>query len=93
MEEECLSNSLNSSPMNILEETKGIIAEILKLPVEQLDIEAEMTDVEGWDSLRNVMILSQLEEHFDIMFPPDDIFDLTSVKAFAEEIEKIKETD
>ena len=79
--------------MNILEETKVIIASILKLPVEQLDIEAEMTDVEGWDSLRNVMILSQLEEHFDIMFPPDDIFDLTSVKAFAEEIEKIKETD
>lgn len=79
--------------MNILEETKGIIAAILKLPVEQLDIEAEMTDVEGWDSLRNVMILSQLEEHFDIMFPPDDIFGLTSVKAFAEEIEKIKETD
>lgn len=78
--------------MNILEETKVIIASILKQPVEQLDIEAEMTDIEGWDSLRNVMILSQLEEHFDIMFPPDDIFDLTSVKAFAEEIEKIKQT-
>ena len=79
--------------MNILEETKEIIAEILKLPVEQIDVEAEMTDIEGWDSLRNVMILSKIEEHFDIMFPPDDIFDLTSVKAFAEEIEKIKETD
>lgn len=79
--------------MEYLEETKEIIAEILKLPVEQLDVEAEMTDIEGWDSLRNVMILSQLEEHFDIMFPPDDIFDLTSVKAFAEEIEKIKESD
>jgi len=79
--------------MTILEETKEIIASILKMPVEQLDVEAEMTDIEGWDSLRNVMILSQLEEHFDIMFPPDDIFDLTSVKAFAEEIEKIKETD
>ncbi len=79
--------------MNIQSETKEIIAAILKMPVEQLDIEAEMTDVEGWDSLRNVMILSQLEEHFDIMFPPDDIFDLTSVKAFVEEIQKIKETD
>ena len=76
--------------MSILLETKEIIASILNLPVEQLDVEAEMTDIEGWDSLRNVMILSQLEEHFDIMFPPDDIFDLTSVKAFAEEIEKIK---
>ncbi|MBR5039053.1 MAG: acyl carrier protein [Prevotella sp.] len=76
--------------MSILLETKEIIASILNLPVEQLDVEAEMTDIEGWDSLRNVMILSQLEEHFDIMFPPDDIFDLTSIKAFAEEIEKIK---
>lgn len=79
--------------MNVLFETKEIIASVLKLPLERLDVEAEMTDVEGWDSLRNVMILSQLEEHFDILFPPDDIFDLTSVKAFAEEIEKIKQTD
>ena len=76
--------------LSILLETKEIIASILNLPIDQLDDEADMTDVEGWDSLRNVMILSQLEEHFDIMFPPDDIFDLISVKAFAEEIEKIK---
>lgn len=76
--------------MDILYETKEIVASVLNMPVEQLDTEADMTDIEGWDSLRNVMILSQLEEHFDIMFPPDDIFDLTSVRAFAEEIEKIK---
>jgi acyl carrier protein len=77
--------------MKYLEDTKQIIASILNLPINRLDVEADMTDIEGWDSLRNVMILSRLEEHFDIMFPPDDIFDLTSVKAFAEEIEKIKE--
>lgn len=76
--------------MSILEETKSIIASILNYPIEELDEEAEMTDIEGWDSLRNVMILSQLKEHFDIMFPPEDLFDLTSVRAFAEEIEKIK---
>lgn len=76
--------------MSYIDEVKEIIANVLKMHVEQLNIDAEMTDIEGWDSLRNVMILSQLEEHFDIMFPPDDIFDLTSIKAFAEEIEKIK---
>lgn len=76
--------------MSYIDEVKDIIASILKMPVEQLDVDAEMTEIEGWDSLRNVMILSQLEEHFNIMFPPDDIFDLTSVRAFAEEIEKIK---
>ena len=75
--------------MNILSETKEIIASVLNLSVEQLDIEAEMSDIEEWNSLRNVMILSRLEEHFDVTFPSDDIYGLTSVMAFAEEIERI----
>lgn len=75
--------------MNILSDTKAIIAAVLKIPVEQLAIDAEMTDIAGWDSLRNVMILARLEEHFDIVFPSDDIYDLTSVQAFVDEITKL----
>ena len=75
--------------MNILSDTKDIIASVLKIPVEQLDVNAEMTDIAGWDSLRNVMILARLEEHFDVVFPSDDIFDLISVKAFVDEITKL----
>lgn len=75
--------------MNILSETKDIIASVLKIPIEQLDVNAEMTDIAGWDSLRNVMILARLEEHFDIVFPSDDIYDLTSVRAFVDEITKL----
>ena len=75
--------------MNILSETKDIIASVLKIPVEQLDVNAEMTDIAGWDSLRNVMILARLEEHFDVVFPSDDIYDLISVRAFVDEITKL----
>ena len=75
--------------MNILSETKDIIASVLKISVEQLDVNAEMTDIAGWDSLRNVMILARLEEHFDVVFPSDDIYDLTSVRAFVDEITKL----
>lgn len=75
--------------MNILIETKEIIATVLRIPVEQLDVNAEMTDIAGWDSLRNVMILARLEEHFDVVFPSDDIYDLTSVRAFVDEITKL----
>ena len=60
------------------------------MPVETLDPNAEMTEVDGWDSMRNIMILSAMEEHYDLMFPEDDVFDLTSVAAIAEEIEKLK---
>ena len=82
-------SQLNNSYMNILSETKDIIASVLKIPVEQLDVNAEMTDIAGWNSLRNVMILARLEEHFDIVFPSDDIYDLTSVRAFVDEITKL----
>ena len=75
--------------MNILSDTKVIIASVLKISVEQLDVNAEMTDIAGWDSLRNVMILARLEEHFDVVFPSDDIYDLISVRAFVEEITKL----
>lgn len=75
--------------MNVLSDTKDIIASILKIPVDQLDVNAEMTDIAGWDSLRNVMILARLEDHFDIVFPSDDIYDLASVQAFVDEITKL----
>ena len=75
--------------MNILSDTRDIIASVLKMPAEQLDMEAEMTDIAGWDSLRNVLILARLEEHFDIVFPSDDIYELTSVRAYVDEITKL----
>ena len=37
------------------------------------------------------MILSAVEDTFGIMIPEDDIFELTSVRAIAEEVEKVKE--
>lgn len=76
--------------MELKEEVRKIIADILGISAENLPCEAEMEDVEGWDSMRNVMVLSALEDKYDIMFPEDDVFDLVSVNAFAEEIAKLK---
>ena len=76
--------------MNYEKEVKRIVANCLEMPVDSFDSGADMSEISEWDSMRNVMILSQLEDYFDIVFPEDDIFDLTSVRALAEEIEKIK---
>ncbi len=76
--------------MKIFDQVKELIANVLAIPTESLDANADMNDVEGWDSMRNIQILQTLEEHFDIMFPEDDIFDLTSVSALAKEVEKLK---
>lgn len=67
-----------------------IVAACLELPVTEITTDTEMDDVEAWDSMRNVMILSRLEDEFDVMIPEDDIFDLVTVGAIVEEIEKTK---
>ena len=76
--------------MEIKEKVFEIVAECLEKNVSDLTMDTDMDDVEKWDSMRNVMILSRLEEEFDIMIPEDDIFDLVTVGAIVEEIEKIK---
>lgn len=76
--------------MKYLAEVKTIIAKILNLPEESLNAETDMSEIAEWDSMSNIRILSTLEEHYDILFPEDDVFDLTSVSALAEEIEKLK---
>lgn len=73
--------------MELQQEVIELIAGVLNKPV---DASTEMGTIQEWDSIRNVMILSALEEHFSILFPEDDIFDLTSVKAITEEIAKLK---
>ena len=73
--------------MELQQEIIDLISGILNKTV---DASTEMGKIQEWDSIRNVMILSALEEHFDILFPEDDIFDLTSVKAITEEIAKLK---
>ncbi len=75
--------------MDYLTEIRKIIANILNIPPSSLDPDAEMSDVDGWDSMRNIQILSTLEDCYGLMFPDEDIFDLTSVRAFAREIEKL----
>ena len=37
-----------------------------------------------------MLFRSRLEDEFDIMIPEDDIFDLVTIGAIVEEIEKIK---
>lgn len=76
--------------MEIKEQILDIIAECLEINKEQIDCDTELADINGFDSMRNVMILSQIEEAFDVMIPEDDIFDLTSVNEWVEEIKKLK---
>ena len=46
-------------------------------------------DIEQWDSMGNMAIIAAIEAQMGIEFPIDDLFELNSVKALIDEIEKI----
>lgn len=76
--------------MEIKEQVKKIVAECLQLDAATLDCDMELFDMDGYDSMRSVMILSKIEDTFDVLVPEDDIFDITTINEWVAEIEKIK---
>lgn len=77
--------------MTIKDQIKQIVAKSLEMDVNTLDCDMELFEMEGYDSMRSVMILSKIEDTFDVMVPEDDIFDITTINEWVAEIEKIKE--
>lgn len=77
--------------MSILEKVRGIVAECMDMDIHSLDDNAELFEMEGFDSMRSVMILAKIEDEFGIMIPEDDIFDLATINEWAAEVYKIKE--
>lgn len=72
------------------EKVKEIIAEALHVEKEVLTDELSIGGIPEWDSVGNLTIISALEEGLGVEIPLDDLFDLTSIKALIEEIEKLK---
>ena len=76
--------------MDIKEQIVEIVAEILEMDSTLIDSEQDLYEMEGFDSMRNVMILDRIEETFEVMIPEDDIFDITNINEWVEEIIKLK---
>jgi acyl carrier protein len=76
--------------MDIKSQIKQIIADSLEVDVNSLDCDMEISEMDGFDSMRNVLILSNIEDTFDVIIPEDDIFDITTINEWVSEIEKLK---
>ena len=65
-----------------------IIADILKIPNEQVTEELAIGDVPEWDSVANIRLLQKLEEVFDIEIDALDALDAEDVFDFVNLIKK-----
>ena len=61
------------------QEITHAICKSLKLP--KLDAAARMGGVRGWDSLRHVRLMLDLEKAFQVKIPVEEFGELTSVES------------
>ena len=67
--------------MSERDEIRRIVAEILELPLTELDDGASFTEVYFADSLERYRIVLALETFFDLHFPPEALDKIQSVES------------
>lgn len=59
--------------MNNLKKYKNIFVEIFDVDEAALDDHFTFKEVDSWDSMTHLSLISELEDAFDVMFETDDI--------------------
>ena len=71
---------------DVLAPLNGIFSEALKTPDLKLDEAMSAKDVDGWDSISNMIIISEIEKHYGIHFKFRDIMRIKNVGGLCDAI-------
>ena len=63
----------------LLAELENIFSQVLNKPSIKLTIDMTAKDVDGWDSLTNMQLMSEIEKHFNIRFKLHEIIKMKCV--------------
>ena len=61
------------------EKVKEIIARVLQVPVEEVENETEIGELDEWESLRNLTIFVEIQKEFNIEITQDMLMDIENV--------------
>ncbi len=64
--------------MNNLEKLNNMFCEVFSVEASALDEHFNKSNVDGWDSVRQLSLTSAVEDEFDIMLDAEDILEFTS---------------
>ena len=56
-----------------------IIARILEVDIEDIEMDTAIGDLPEWDSLHHLQIIVELQEEFNIKYPQEDLAELEDV--------------
>lgn len=76
--------------MDYKERIKEIIADTLGIDIERITDDLAAGDIEEWDSVGNLTIISTIEEELEVDIPIEDLYELNNIKVIVEEIIKLK---
>lgn len=74
----------------IFEQVGGVIRKVVKKPRLEVTLDTTSGDVEGWDSLHHLMIITEVEQVFGIKFDFMEILEMKSVGDICKAVEKLK---
>jgi acyl carrier protein len=60
----------------------AVVAGALRVPVSALDLETAPGDVDAWDSLGHINVVSEVEAEFDVSIPIEKIAEIQSIGDF-----------
>ncbi len=66
-----------------------LIADILSAPESEINENSDLRSISTWDSMNHMILIAQLEEHFNISFTGDEIIEMVNIK-FIEDLLKKK---
>ena len=62
-----------------MDKVKEIIAKVFEINSEKIMPEMTPDDIERWDSLGQLMLISDLEKEFNIVFDMNEIFEIVNI--------------
>lgn len=71
------------------EKVIDLIAKVLNVPISEIKLDTEIGELDEWDSLHNVQIISELESAFKIQVTQDMIMDLENVSDIVSLVEDL----
>ena len=57
---------------------KTIMAEVLEISTDQIDVSTTIENIEAWDSLKHITLLMSIEEMFKVKLEMEEMIKMTS---------------
>jgi acyl carrier protein len=66
----------------------AIVASVLRVPASKLTLETGPADLEAWDSLAQINVISEIEAEFGVSIPIEEVGEIRHIRDFLRYLEK-----